>query len=122
MSRSCILRQGSTPPTLPPYRSQTAVAVKQPAVSVRPYASKIGAEKTTVRKLRTLGSSGAPPETKILMRPPSTDFMKWKIVRSYSQWFTWPSRKNAQIFYWIAWSMTVWTMLGMPSTLSLIFE
>jgi hypothetical protein len=71
-SLSYIFRLGRTPPTVFPDLSHLAEHVKHPAVSVRPYASKMGAENTTVKVFLTYNDNGAPPETKYRILPPRT--------------------------------------------------
>ena len=63
--------QGSTPPTCPPSLSYIEVAEINPLVSNAPYASTIGALKTTDKNILTSISSEHPPEMKNLILPPS---------------------------------------------------
>ena len=62
---------GSTPPTCPPSMSNTEVAEINPPVSKDPYASTIGALKTTDKNFFIYASRDPPPEMKNLMLPPS---------------------------------------------------
>jgi hypothetical protein len=63
--------QGSTPPTCPPSLSNTEVAEINPLLSNDPYASIIGALKTTDINCLIYMSREPPPDMKNLILPPS---------------------------------------------------